>query len=599
MPLFPKDDEPIILQQGGYGDCFVLTVVGLCIYNSGPEGKTFIKSRVTKENNRVVVRLQHDKDLSANLTPSDFNTKYSYHHDLVNDHDVFTINASQLLQILATPNGVKSNADVIPIFEHIVSYYYAFPWNRKKRRGSVSAHNVDEESRHPGMSSARFMGKLLGLSVEEQLTIDNIIKLKTISQDSSFPIYVSMVMNPAAPCPPGKPMPSHALKLEKVFPSTMQAGDHDFYLVNPWDSEKTEIHSKKDLETKYGKFCIYVLNPKRHALAMTLLQLDILKAKEIYDKQILFNILCEDEIDDVILLDQFRDFSHQFDYLLELLLQLSSSTRRKQLYVLESFTKGIKDKFLEDLLVLFPYLSLAKIIIAREADCSIACKRSLAGIALRSKNQEVYDFLVKRNFSFCDFLYSNLQEINSFLSSINQLEKVHGEESIARLEKILQEIPTFEAKSPTLINRGFPINKPVCLELKTQLNDKKKARAAITSCVVYLNNFNARCSKHITEPDVILNFAQIVIKGLRAYTRRAVFVGANRMLGLKPGEDHPEVIRAFENKKSEIEEAVTQRILKEKQKKVQGKFFDLDAFTSSQRRKVASSAHERLLKTRF
>ncbi|WP_309598917.1 hypothetical protein [Legionella sainthelensi] len=70
----------------------------------------------------------------------------------------------------------------------------------------------------------------------------------------------------------GKRHGRHALRIDKIIPNANSTGGYDFVLVNPWDNQKRETYSLKDIQQKKCRFSTFTINPYEHDLKQKLLQ---------------------------------------------------------------------------------------------------------------------------------------------------------------------------------------------------------------------------------------------------------------------------------------------------------------------------------------
>lgn len=420
-PLFPNQDEKITIRQT-VGDCYLLDAI-MCIDRSGKEGREFLKSLFHQKGEHIVVTLPHTS-LSKNLKPAEFQDKYGYCHDKTHNKDVFTIYSWTLKKIREDRGSVVTNSLAVRILERIVSYYYGFNWDRRQRRGSLLAHDEDEFYRHPGESSLTFLSKVLGIKVDTSLDIHKVIKLKTIYPD--LPVYVSIEYIYGG----RRYDSSHALMIERVVSKEDSPGEHDFILINPWNNQRTEEISFKNLQRFGNEFSIFIVDPVHYK-----------QCKEVMENSELFDLLFRARTISPLctepdFIKRFYELYKTISYLPQILDGLTPTALRK-IHIHISTLEENREEFLQSLLLKFPYVWLATIIICNEPCAPRPICKILASIALRTVNHEIYNYLIKNNVDFSSLLLCSEAENIRFFRSIVELEKNEDlDHGILRLRRL-------------------------------------------------------------------------------------------------------------------------------------------------------------------
>ncbi|WP_244941013.1 hypothetical protein [Legionella sainthelensi] len=159
----------------------------ILLLNSGPEGYASLKSLFVEKANCVEVhikRTEQSKLLQMDKIPG----KFLYYYDQMTNQDVFFLDRTRLDEIDRPGVGVASNSLAIKILERLSSYYYVNKgWNHYDPSASVMAHNIP--NRHLGYET-EFVANLLGVSAQDYLNINDIVKLKTIAPQE--PVYIAL-----------------------------------------------------------------------------------------------------------------------------------------------------------------------------------------------------------------------------------------------------------------------------------------------------------------------------------------------------------------------------------------------------------------------
>lgn len=262
-PLFPNDNENILIKQGQTGDCYLLASLD-CIFNLGKEGRDKFKSLFTQKADGVELRIKHNRH-SEYLKDKSIAPKYVYHYDHNTDEDCFFIPNKELDRIDKTKDGVWSNSLAVKILEHISSYYFVYRFDQEDMQASVLAHNEDQ--RYSG-SPTQFVADLLDCHAYDTREYDDIIKLKTILP--ALPVYISMKYGKADEL--GKIHTYHALRIKQIIP---KGNSYDFVLANPWNNSKEETFSLEDIKERNYKFSIFDLKQEKLDLMLSLIRCDV------------------------------------------------------------------------------------------------------------------------------------------------------------------------------------------------------------------------------------------------------------------------------------------------------------------------------------
>lgn len=252
-PLFPENDEFIIIEQGYVGDCYLLASLD-CIFSADAFGYASIKNLFIETSEGIKVKIPRT-DQSAHLKLDKMKGKYGY--EIANGHDVFFLSHDRLREIDESAEGVKTNALAVKILERLSTYYFSGKWPESmtkshcglRRCESVSAHDVDDRFERGG--EVNFVSKLLGIAVQESRDIDTVIKIKSLFPHQ--PIYIAMKYGKLDQF--GKKHELHALKMHQITSTA-------FYLVNPWNNLSSEAHEILDLRRRDCQFAIYKTNPQ-------------------------------------------------------------------------------------------------------------------------------------------------------------------------------------------------------------------------------------------------------------------------------------------------------------------------------------------------
>lgn len=384
--LFPKAGEQLQISQGSYGSCSVLVIFQI-LFNSGSKGRELLNSIFTyTPEGDLVVKLVHNQH-SQNLRPADFSWKYGYKSD--GKFDKFTVYQGTLDEIATSGLGARTNAFALAVFERIMSHYFASGWDRRERRGSLGAYNAHKTEWHPGKSSVEFLGEVLGLKVQTNISLDLVIRLKILSP--SLPIYVAM----ASPTPDDLDS-SHALILDEVYPKNGCPGEYNIRFINPWDNQKRDVYSSNDAVVRESIYNVVVVDREAQEQRMY-----------IVNNPPLLNLICEARRSfstrlTPALTKHLGELYAEMPYLPELIKTISDTDKRR-LYTHIAVNSESKENFISYVLSKYSHASLAEIIIQHEPKCLRDANEKLAHIALKEKNSRIYHYLVRNNFDFLSF----------------------------------------------------------------------------------------------------------------------------------------------------------------------------------------------------
>ena len=442
-PLFPENDTPIFIRQGKAGNCYMLAALD-CIFNSGPESYQLIKGLFTNTtDNTVTVRLKHSAQ-SDNIKPHMMAGKYTYFHDLAHNEDVFILNEHKLHEIDVSTDGVLSNSLAVKILERLFSYYYEPEWDIAPLQASLFAHNISEK-RYEGTSTA-FVGKLLGIEIHEHNDIDEIIKLKSICPDQA--VYISMSYG--NPDQFGKVHTRHALRLDKVIPTPGVPGEYQFYLVNPWNNQTTEVYSLAHISTNNSRFCIYKTDPEQYKLTQLLLNLPVAQGQYIATQPELLNIIGQAKKLYPALnsqhIEKFRTLHQQVPYLPTIFNSLSVAQQKTMMNCIFNDYLN-KNNFITQLLIQIPEKALLKNIIGNDPAFFVQYGPVLADRSLFAMDFELYDCLLENGFDFMTHLTTTVNK-DLALTNLMLMEKSRIPLNIVKLKEIEEYVQWFNQTHP-------------------------------------------------------------------------------------------------------------------------------------------------------
>ncbi|CEG58514.1 hypothetical protein [Legionella fallonii] len=357
-PLFPLDGEPLVIIQGSVADCYLLASLD-CIFNAGPEGLKLLKSKFMQTSDRVIVKIAHN-DQSHYVIPQNMGEQYTYVYDEEADEDIFIFDNKVLEKMDKSADRVRTNSLAIKILEHISSFYYPRDWRYINSSSSLQAHSL---GRPLLQSSTLFVGKLLGIHARDYDDLDKIIQLKKRNPEEA--IYLSM--NYGMPDSPEESQPRHAFRLENIIPKL--DGNHEFILVNPWDTTKREKHYLGDLRNSECRFCTFDANPKKFVLAPILLEKPIDQGQYIFANPDLFDLILRMHVTGVLLDPNSIPFCmllhQQIPYLTSLYRLLGAEEQLKLIRCIIDARED-KEQFIKRLITNVPRMDLLSLFLHKE-----------------------------------------------------------------------------------------------------------------------------------------------------------------------------------------------------------------------------------------
>lgn len=350
-PLLPANNNPITINQGQTGDCYLLASLD-CILKSGPEGRQTLKNLFTETNDGIEVRINYN-DQSKFLHLEALKEKYGYREDNENHQHVIFIDKKRLEEIDNTPDGVQSNALAVKILEHITPYFFMAKWDHTQPQASFSAHSSEGKTIRFNASEAKFVADILNIKAEEYSIeqLDDIIKLKNIN--ASQPVYLAMAYGEIDTF--GKAHGGHALRLNKIMPNEQDPNKTTFFLINPWhNQEKPELYTLDEIKQRNAHFSIFRPESSNKDLRDILATLADIRGKPIIVDIKLFDTLLKiKEVNggalSLSLVESFLDFNDKNnDFFLSLFNKLEVEKQKNLLsYILSPQQKELTN-FLVD-----------------------------------------------------------------------------------------------------------------------------------------------------------------------------------------------------------------------------------------------------------
>ncbi len=427
LPLFPKDDQPITIEQGRVGDCYLLAAID-CLYNS-KDGKKRLTNMFTElSNGDIEVRIQYSKQ-SQYLKPEKVKLKYQYKNNIEND--IITIPKDRLELIAKDQRGVKTNSLAVLILEHLSPYFFTVA-----REDSLLAHN--HIIRYEG-TDADFIAKLVGFEAGYLEDINQVIKLKTIAPHE--PVYLTLDYGQQDRR--GVYHSRHALRVDKITPNPQIPGGYEFSLVNPWNTRIIETWSQEDIKKRRPKYACFYKNKEKKAFSLKILSIPEHEAGFIFNhselKENLFSLFrTRNDVNTQFLLNGvslYKRFPSIFD-------KIPSIASRE----LSIFNSSI------------------------QKDALIVCLKSSSG-----QFENNYKLLIKKCFPNTDF--ASQEEVNKLTDLINQNARRQSGEPIEKPEEKIMDfyfLQDFERLPPGNIRNTFI--HPETIAAVPQLKKKLLAR---------------------------------------------------------------------------------------------------------------------------
>ena len=478
--LFPEGNGPIILKQGEAHDCYLLASLDY-LFNDGFESYALIQSLFTETAEGVTVRLSHS-DQSTFINPVKFEEKYTYQYDAVSNEDVFNIPAKTLDEIELSSYGVVSNSLAVRILERLIPHYYEMEWRDNSAWASIFAHN-NLETRYRE-SDTTFLGKLLGIATHETYSLYDTIKLKNLFPHQCVYIAIDYIQLDTH----GYLHNRHALRIESIIANPDSLGGYDFILVNPWNNQAHETFNLVDIKRRNPIFCTFITKPEQHNLTQMLLRIPFADAMYIVDRPDLLTI-----IENAIALNHIirpRDILNHYvalykkvNYIATFYNALNPLAQQDLINAMRvSF--GDKEHFLIHIVLSLPHL--ANTIIQNEPRCSRKLAVILADIALKSKDLEIYNYLLTNGFDFCRYISLIAINPDQSIKNMLELECSRLPINITMLNKIASYVRWLHIKKPGCLSFHFDTD-TVCALVESQVaamgEEIKRTQSKIASVI--------------------------------------------------------------------------------------------------------------------
>lgn len=405
MDLFPADDQPIIIEQGRTGDCYLLACLD-CIIKTGPDGRQKIKSLFTEirdpdtDELTVQIKIKQTAD-SAHLAIQLPKAQNKFIYSEEGGYDVFTFPHQRLAEIDNDRVGAQSNCLAVKILERLSAYYFAHNW----LTSSISAHNGND--RYAGDQASQFVGKLLDVSVKNTRDIRRIVKLKTICPEKVAYIEMDYGRQNA-----GVVHGRHALRVDKITEDPRAPGGYVFELINPWRNQgpAEKYHLLDPLKPPRHRpiFATFSLKPEFDALLEDALEysVSINTGKYVFEHADLVDMLLAVKRNGIqfrpVNFERYVTMHQQIPQLATLFAVLDTRVEQQQM-VSCILLYGIKIDFVKRLLKQVPNAKLARALIQHEKEAASAALDELADIAYNEKDQAIYKFLVEKNYPFARY----------------------------------------------------------------------------------------------------------------------------------------------------------------------------------------------------
>lgn len=371
-PLFPSSDEPVVMRQGSVDDCYLLVSLD-CIVNSGPEGLELLKSKFTQTSEQVIVRIKRNNQ-SVYLTSEKMGGQYIYVYDQSAEEDIFILSNKVLKEIDDSPEGVQSNSLAIKILERISSFYYPGEWEYVDSSSCLRAHSLIQRHRE---SSTLFVGKLLGIHARDYESLDEIVRLKVMNPQECIYLSMSIDALDSADGSSGR----HAYRIERIVAKA--DGNHEFILVNPWDTRKKEKHSLEALKKRDCRFCTFATNQQKFEITPILLKKPMDQGQYIFSHPQLFDLILQMHTMNVLSnsenLSSCINLHRQIPYLISLYRLLTADERVKLVECIVA-ARGNKEQFIKLLIANVPRIDLLSLFLHNEPSSKIG--QTIAGLAI-------------------------------------------------------------------------------------------------------------------------------------------------------------------------------------------------------------------------
>jgi hypothetical protein len=284
-PLLPENDGPVSIQQGEGGNCSLLTTFG-CLVTLGPPGYNAVKKLFTETKQGVEVRIKHNR-MSKNIDTARAAANYNYRYDEKTHEDVFFISLEKLKEIDNTTNiSVTTNSLALKILLRLNTYYLFKTSTRKLSVDRIQIPDDEDKYAMPDSFIHYLLGPLLKMInmehayIDQQafestflkvfnkaISINDVITLKTCIL-ASLPILIGI--DYAKKDKFGQFHSRHALRIKEIRKN--KHGEFEFILVNPWNNQKTETLTEKEIRKRNPIFHIIDPHEDKIELIMELLK---------------------------------------------------------------------------------------------------------------------------------------------------------------------------------------------------------------------------------------------------------------------------------------------------------------------------------------
>lgn len=277
-PLFPADNQRVIIKQGKVGNCYLLAGLD-CVLNEMQGGRALAKQRfVQYPDGSVRVQIPRNSH-SPHLNPAVIGSKYILDQSDPN-FDYWHIPKSEIDRMdAAGGKGAESNCLAVKIMERLSSYYFVKPPKTAGIGESLIAHDHKHHGERYTGTAPAFVANLMGVHVDQMFgserdrrvnfdrNIDKLIRLKQM--DPNAPVYLELDWG--EPDAHGRIHGRHAVRVEKIVPDGR--GSYNVHIVNPWDNSTAsrKVFNIADLKFRDSWFSHYSPSPQHSALTETLL----------------------------------------------------------------------------------------------------------------------------------------------------------------------------------------------------------------------------------------------------------------------------------------------------------------------------------------